>query len=146
MRYRRVILFYIWWFIFSALMSLMGYMQCQPAPPPLLNLFPQPCNRTIECLPNLCCQEGSGKFCRPAKKSVLSLVAQATQVIRWRSGFSSVQITEQNLTYKLIKQFLVVFKQISIVSFSFFILQRFTRGWRLSRNIGIKKRKKSINQ
>ncbi|XP_046426958.1 uncharacterized protein [Neodiprion pinetum] len=63
----------------AAIMSLMEYMQCQMAPPPVLDLFPQPCNRTIECLPNLCCQEGPSKFCRPPRKSVLALVAQATQ-------------------------------------------------------------------
>ncbi|XP_048508409.1 uncharacterized protein LOC105685569 isoform X1 [Athalia rosae] len=63
----------------APLMSLIGYLQCQMAPPPVLDLFPQPCNRTIDCFPNLCCQEGSSKFCRPPKKSMLALVAQATQ-------------------------------------------------------------------
>ncbi|XP_015587035.1 uncharacterized protein LOC107263876 [Cephus cinctus] len=63
----------------ATLMSLLAYMQCQAPPPATLDLFPQACNRTTDCFPNLCCQEGNGKYCRAPKKSLAALVAQATQ-------------------------------------------------------------------
>ena len=58
---------------------MLGYIQCQPAPPPALDIFIRPCNRTMDCLPNLCCQEGGKKICRPPKRSILGLMAQASQ-------------------------------------------------------------------
>ncbi|XP_011502606.1 PREDICTED: uncharacterized protein LOC105366001 [Ceratosolen solmsi marchali] len=62
----------------SSLKSLVGYVQCQPAPPAVLDVFTHPCNTTIDCFPNLCCQEGSKKICRPPKRSILTLAIQAT--------------------------------------------------------------------
>ncbi|XP_043465236.1 uncharacterized protein LOC122500389 [Leptopilina heterotoma] len=65
----------------ATLRNLLEYMQCQTPPENLLFFLSKPCNRTIDCLPNLCCQEGSKKFCRPPKKSLITLAAQATNVI-----------------------------------------------------------------
>ncbi|KAJ8670437.1 hypothetical protein QAD02_001696, partial [Eretmocerus hayati] len=59
----------------NALNSLLGFIQCQAAPPRIIDIFTKPCNRTIDCLPNLCCQEGSQKFCRPPKSSILNIAA-----------------------------------------------------------------------
>ncbi|KAL3286255.1 hypothetical protein HHI36_000765 [Cryptolaemus montrouzieri] len=56
-----------------------GYMQCTPPPPPVLDLFPKPCKNTLDCFPNLCCQEGGKKYCRPPKRSLLSFVAGVGQ-------------------------------------------------------------------
>ncbi|XP_016840532.2 uncharacterized protein LOC100678038 isoform X1 [Nasonia vitripennis] len=62
----------------DTLKTLVGFVQCQPAPPSIIDIFARPCNRTLDCVPNLCCQEGSKKICRPPKRSVLSLAVQAT--------------------------------------------------------------------
>ncbi|XP_014212394.1 uncharacterized protein LOC106642205 [Copidosoma floridanum] len=58
--------------------TLIGFVQCQPAPPPVLDIFTRSCTTMIDCLPNLCCQEGAKKVCRPPKRSILSLAVQAT--------------------------------------------------------------------
>lgn len=55
-------------------------MQCTPPPPPILDLFPQPCQNPLDCFPNLCCQEGGKRFCRPPKRSILALIADVGQV------------------------------------------------------------------
>ncbi|XP_045481995.1 uncharacterized protein LOC123686061 isoform X3 [Harmonia axyridis] len=52
-----------------------SYIQCTPPPPPIFDLFPKSCNNALDCFPNLCCQEGDKKYCRPPKRSVLQLVA-----------------------------------------------------------------------
>ncbi|XP_055908299.1 uncharacterized protein LOC129943096 isoform X2 [Eupeodes corollae] len=51
------------------------YLECTPAPPPIFDLHPKPCNSTIDCFPNVCCQEAGKKHCRPPKKSVLTFMA-----------------------------------------------------------------------
>ena len=48
-----------------ALRAMMAYVQCTPPPPTVFDLFPKPCRSPIDCFPNLCCQEGDKKFCRP---------------------------------------------------------------------------------
>ncbi|XP_049816932.1 uncharacterized protein LOC109598448 isoform X2 [Aethina tumida] len=55
--------------------TLVSYMQCTPPPPPILDVFPKPCDNGLDCFPNLCCQEGGKRFCRPPKRSILALVA-----------------------------------------------------------------------
>ncbi|KAJ8963482.1 hypothetical protein NQ318_018965, partial [Aromia moschata] len=55
--------------------NLVSYLQCTPPPPPYLDLFPKPCQNPLDCFPNLCCQEGGKKYCRPPRKSFLSLIA-----------------------------------------------------------------------
>ncbi|CAH0550537.1 unnamed protein product [Brassicogethes aeneus] len=55
--------------------TMVSYMQCTPPPPPILDVFPKPCENALDCFPNLCCQEGGKKFCRPPKRSILSLMA-----------------------------------------------------------------------
>ncbi|KAK9875520.1 hypothetical protein WA026_007910 [Henosepilachna vigintioctopunctata] len=61
------------------LRAVASYMQCTPPPPPVLDLFPKSCNNTLDCFPNLCCQEGGKKYCRPPKRSLLSFVAGVGQ-------------------------------------------------------------------
>ncbi|XP_028140265.1 uncharacterized protein LOC114334427 [Diabrotica virgifera virgifera] len=61
--------------------ALVSYMQCTAPPPPLLDLFPKPCESPLDCFPNLCCQEGGKKFCRPPKRSLLTLIAGIGQRI-----------------------------------------------------------------
>nr|XP_023011733.1 uncharacterized protein LOC111502008 isoform X2 [Leptinotarsa decemlineata] len=61
--------------------TLVSYMQCTPPPPPLLDLFPVPCQTPLDCFPNLCCQERGRRFCRPPKKSILALIAGIGQRI-----------------------------------------------------------------
>ncbi|CAH1111921.1 unnamed protein product [Psylliodes chrysocephalus] len=61
--------------------TLVGYMQCTPPPPPLLDLFPKPCETPLDCFPNLCCQEGGKRYCRPPKRSLLTLIAGIGQRI-----------------------------------------------------------------
>ncbi|XP_014238737.1 uncharacterized protein LOC106660318 [Trichogramma pretiosum] len=62
----------------DTLKTIIGFMQCQQPPSPALDLFSKPCNKTMDCIPNLCCQEGSKKVCRSSKSSVLKLAVQAT--------------------------------------------------------------------
>ncbi|KAJ8936546.1 hypothetical protein NQ314_012286 [Rhamnusium bicolor] len=59
----------------SPIRNLVSYMQCTPPPPPLLDLFPKPCETPLDCFPNLCCQEGGKRFCRPPKRSLFALLA-----------------------------------------------------------------------
>ncbi|XP_067012282.2 uncharacterized protein [Anabrus simplex] len=63
------------------LKNMVAYLQCTPPPPPLFDLFPKPCRSTLDCFPNLCCQEKDRKVCRPPKKSMLALLATITQRI-----------------------------------------------------------------
>ncbi|XP_044746118.1 uncharacterized protein LOC123307755 isoform X2 [Coccinella septempunctata] len=56
-----------------------SYIQCTPPPPPIFDLFPKSCNNALDCFPNLCCQEGDKKYCRPPKRSVLQLIAGVGQ-------------------------------------------------------------------
>ncbi|XP_025835707.1 uncharacterized protein LOC108735456 [Agrilus planipennis] len=58
-----------------------SYMQCTPPPPLVLDIFSKPCQSSLDCFPNLCCQEDGKKFCRPPKRSILTLVAGITQRI-----------------------------------------------------------------
>ncbi|XP_037910779.1 uncharacterized protein LOC119651318 isoform X2 [Hermetia illucens] len=51
------------------------YLECTPPPPPVFDLHPKDCNSTLDCFPNICCQESGRKFCRPPKKSVLTVMA-----------------------------------------------------------------------
>ncbi|XP_055381291.1 probable myosin light chain kinase DDB_G0279831 [Condylostylus longicornis] len=51
------------------------YLECTPPPPPIFDLHPKSCNSTLDCFPNVCCQEAGKKNCRPTKKSVLSFMA-----------------------------------------------------------------------
>ncbi|XP_012286031.1 uncharacterized protein LOC105702776 [Orussus abietinus] len=67
----------------SRLMTLLEYMQCQTPGPSVLDLLIKPCNSTSDCFPQLCCQEGAYKVCRPARKSWITLIAQTTQVISY---------------------------------------------------------------
>lgn len=64
-------------------------MQCTPPPPPILDLFPKACNNPLDCFPNLCCQEGGKKYCRPPKRSFLALVADVGQVFNISSIMNS---------------------------------------------------------
>lgn len=64
----------------TALRLLMSYLQCTPPPPPVFDLFPKPCRNTLDCFPNLCCQERGRKVCRPPKRSLLALLATLGQV------------------------------------------------------------------
>lgn len=65
---------------FLAVTSLVGYFQCSPAPPPVLDLFPKECANALDCFPNLCCQEGGRRVCRPPRQSILSLFVGVTRV------------------------------------------------------------------
>ncbi|KAJ1523698.1 hypothetical protein ONE63_001532 [Megalurothrips usitatus] len=64
----------------APLRLLMSYLQCTPPPPPVFDLFPKPCRNTLDCFPNLCCQERGRKVCRPPKRSLLALMATLGQV------------------------------------------------------------------
>ncbi|CAG9820312.1 unnamed protein product [Phaedon cochleariae] len=59
--------------------TLVGYMQCTPPPPTVLDLFPKPCQTPLDCFPNLCCQEGGKRYCRPPKRSILAAIADIGQ-------------------------------------------------------------------
>lgn len=67
--------------LIEPLRNIVSYMQCTPPPPPFLDLFPKACNNPLDCFPNLCCQEGGKKYCRPPKRSFLALVADVGQRI-----------------------------------------------------------------
>jgi hypothetical protein len=69
---------------FTALRSVIPYLQCTPPPPLLFDLFPKPCRTPIDCFPNLCCQEQGKRICRPPRRSLLALIAMVTQVIQTR--------------------------------------------------------------
>ncbi|XP_018570930.1 uncharacterized protein LOC108910713 [Anoplophora glabripennis] len=59
--------------------NLVSYMQCTPPPPPLLDIFPKACQNPLDCFPNLCCQEGGKKYCRPPRRSLFALIAGVGQ-------------------------------------------------------------------
>ncbi|XP_056630367.1 uncharacterized protein LOC130440968 [Diorhabda sublineata] len=61
--------------------ALVAYMQCTPPPPPILDLFPKPCDSQLDCFPNLCCQERGKRYCRPPKKSLVTVIAGIGQRI-----------------------------------------------------------------
>ncbi|XP_034232972.1 uncharacterized protein LOC117640547 [Thrips palmi] len=63
----------------APLRLLMSYLQCTPPPPPVFDLFPKSCRNTLDCFPNLCCQERGRKVCRPPKRSLLALLATIGQ-------------------------------------------------------------------
>lgn len=62
-------------FYVLALESASKYIQCTPPPPPGFDKFPKKCNSTLDCFPNVCCQEAGRKHCRPPRRSLLALVA-----------------------------------------------------------------------
>ncbi|KAJ2953358.1 hypothetical protein O0L34_g948 [Tuta absoluta] len=53
------------------------YLQCTP--PPAYDLFPQRCQSSVDCFPNLCCAEGGKKHCRPPQRSLIALLAGVGQ-------------------------------------------------------------------
>lgn len=59
---------------------MVGFTQCEPATPAIIDIFSRPCNKTLDCLPNYCCQEGSKKVCRPPKQTILNFAVTATSV------------------------------------------------------------------
>lgn len=65
---------------FVALENIMSYLQCTLPPPPVLDLFPKVCKSPLDCFPNLCCQEGPHRYCRPPKKSLLTLMVSFATV------------------------------------------------------------------
>lgn len=67
-------------------------MQCTPPPPPILDLFPKPCQNPLDCFPNLCCQEGGKRFCRPPKRSILALIADVGQVMKTYTAKNEILI------------------------------------------------------
>ncbi|XP_019535021.1 uncharacterized protein LOC109406378 isoform X2 [Aedes albopictus] len=58
--------------------SVSQYLQCTPPPPVIFDIHPKPCNSTLDCFPNLCCQETGKRHCRPPKRSLLALVTGIT--------------------------------------------------------------------
>lgn len=89
-------------FSFAAIESISSYLQCTPAPPSTFDIFPKLCNNTLDCFPNVCCQELGKKHCRPPKRSLLAFVTGFAQVSSSckKSVFliSSSQIIYNNLT------------------------------------------------
>ncbi|XP_055324451.1 uncharacterized protein LOC129579016 isoform X1 [Sitodiplosis mosellana] len=63
---------------------LSSYLKCTPAPPTAYDLHPKPCNNTLDCFPNVCCQEEGRKYCRPPKKSLLAFITNFAQ--RFNTG------------------------------------------------------------
>nr|CAD7199674.1 unnamed protein product [Timema douglasi] len=62
------------------LKNAVAYLQCTTPPPPIFDLFPKSCRSSLDCFPNLCCQEKDKKVCRPAKRSVLALIATVAKL------------------------------------------------------------------
>ncbi|KAH8310808.1 hypothetical protein KR044_003068, partial [Drosophila immigrans] len=56
------------------------YLECTAPPPPIFDLHPRACTSTLDCFPNVCCQEAGLRHCRPPKKSVLTLMANFLNV------------------------------------------------------------------
>ncbi|KAH8295473.1 hypothetical protein KR018_011502 [Drosophila ironensis] len=56
------------------------YLECTAPPPPIFDLHPKACTSTLDCFPNVCCQESGLRHCRPPKKSVLTLMANFLNV------------------------------------------------------------------
>lgn len=67
--------------VFLAIESLSAYLQCTPPPPPAFDSYPKKCNNTLDCFPNVCCQEAGKKHCRPPRRSLLALVTGFAQVM-----------------------------------------------------------------
>ncbi|KAJ6637338.1 hypothetical protein Bhyg_10068, partial [Pseudolycoriella hygida] len=61
--------------------SLSAYLQCTPPPPPAFDSYPKKCNNTLDCFPNVCCQEAGKKHCRPPRRSLLALVTGFAQIL-----------------------------------------------------------------
>ncbi|EAT32939.1 AAEL014823-PA, partial [Aedes aegypti] len=58
--------------------SVSQYLQCTPPPPVIFDIHPKSCNSTLDCFPNLCCQESGKRHCRPPRRSLLALVTGLT--------------------------------------------------------------------
>uniref|UniRef100_A0A0K8VV70 WAP domain-containing protein n=1 Tax=Bactrocera latifrons TaxID=174628 RepID=A0A0K8VV70_BACLA len=56
------------------------YIECTPPPPPIFDLHPKTCASTLDCFPNVCCQEAGLRHCRPPKKSLLTWMANFLNV------------------------------------------------------------------
>ncbi|XP_075152309.1 uncharacterized protein LOC142226257 [Haematobia irritans] len=56
------------------------YLECTAPPPPIFDLHPKACTSTLDCFPNVCCQEAGLRHCRPPKKSVLTMLANVFNV------------------------------------------------------------------
>uniref|UniRef100_A0A1I8P6T4 WAP domain-containing protein n=2 Tax=Stomoxys calcitrans TaxID=35570 RepID=A0A1I8P6T4_STOCA len=56
------------------------YLECTAPPPPIFDLHPKTCSSTLDCFPNVCCQEAGLRHCRPPKKSVLTMLANVFNV------------------------------------------------------------------
>ncbi|XP_065094654.1 uncharacterized protein LOC135715235 [Ochlerotatus camptorhynchus] len=63
---------------FTAVGAVSQYLQCTPPPPVIFDIHPKPCNSTLDCFPNLCCQESGKRHCRPPKRSLLAFVTELT--------------------------------------------------------------------
>ncbi|KAL9897778.1 uncharacterized protein ACN427_006184 isoform 1-T5 [Glossina fuscipes fuscipes] len=59
---------------------LTDYLECTPPPPPIFDLHPKVCTSTLDCFPNVCCQEAGLRHCRPPKKSVFTMLANVFNV------------------------------------------------------------------
>uniref|UniRef100_A0A1A9UJZ5 WAP domain-containing protein n=1 Tax=Glossina austeni TaxID=7395 RepID=A0A1A9UJZ5_GLOAU len=59
---------------------LTDYLECTPPPPPIFDLHPKICSSTLDCFPNVCCQEAGLRHCRPPKKSVFTMLANVFNV------------------------------------------------------------------
>uniref|UniRef100_A0A1B0GPB9 WAP domain-containing protein n=1 Tax=Phlebotomus papatasi TaxID=29031 RepID=A0A1B0GPB9_PHLPP len=75
----------------NPLEAMSGYIQCTPPPPAQFDLYPKPCNNTLDCFPNVCCQEKGRKHCRPPKRSLLALITTMTQNVsaQWLKEWAS---------------------------------------------------------
>lgn len=67
-------------FPLTAIDTLSGYLQCTPPPPADYDPNPKVCNNTLDCFPNVCCQEAGKKHCRPPKRSLLAFLTTFAQV------------------------------------------------------------------
>lgn len=59
----------------TAFKSATSFIQCTA--PSRFDIHPQACNTTLDCFPNLCCQEGDKRYCRPPQRSLFSRVANS---------------------------------------------------------------------
>ncbi|GAB0093678.1 uncharacterized protein DMENIID0001_088490 [Sergentomyia squamirostris] len=75
----------------NPLEAMSGYIQCTPPPPPIYDVYPKACNNTLDCFPNVCCQEQGKKHCRPPKRSLLALLTTMTQNVsaQWLKDWAS---------------------------------------------------------
>ncbi|EDS36329.1 conserved hypothetical protein, partial [Culex quinquefasciatus] len=72
------------------------YLQCTPAPPVIFDIHPKACNTTLDCFPNLCCQEFGKRNCRPPKRSLLTFVTGLTS----RINIGVIKDITENLVIK----------------------------------------------